>query len=130
MATDEREREVDRKVNTQPGTEDVDDQPPGDREDLRPDFDHFDSFADHASGLRDRIPGVPGVPGVPVVGVVMASLYAFVAAGALSVGYGATSLAATHGGTHVAYIVGGVFVFTYAYVGLRLADAATTGIQE
>lgn len=121
------ERDVDRKVNTKPGTEDVDDQPPGDREDLRPDFDHFDSFADHASGLRDRIPAVPDVP---VFGVVMASLYVFVAAGALSVGYGATSLAATHGGTHVAYIVGGGFVFTYGYVGLRLADAATTGIQE
>jgi len=125
MATED--RPIDRKVDTNPGTDDVDDQPPGDRKDLRPDFDHFGSFADHASGLRDRIPTVPDVP---VVGVVMACLYVFVAAGALSVGYGATSLAATHGGTHVAYIVGGGFVFTYGYVGLRLADAATNGIQQ
>jgi len=117
MATDD--RQIDRKAET-PTVEDD----PDDPDDLRPDFDHFDTFRDHATGLRERIPDLR-VPDIPVVAVVMASLYVFVAAGALSVGYGATTLAATHGGTRVGYIVGGVFVFGYGYVGLRFVAAAT-----
>lgn len=122
MATDD--RQIDRKAET-PTVEDDEPEAP---DDLRPDFDHFDTFRDHASGIRDHIPTLR-VPNIPVVAFVMASLYVFVAAGALSVAYGATSLAAAHGGTYVALIVAGVFAFGYGYVGLRFVDAATTEPQ-
>jgi len=118
MATED--RPIDRKAETPTAEDD-----PEDTDDLRPDFDHFDTFRDHASGIRDRVPDLR-VPNIPVVAVVMAVLYVSVAVGALSIGYGATSLAAAYGGTHAAYIVGGAFVFGYGYVGLRFVDAATT----
>lgn len=115
-----KDRPIDRKAET-PTVEDEAE----DTDDLRPDFDHFDTFRDHASGIRERIPDLR-VPNIPAVAVVMATLYTFVAAGALSVAYGSTSLAAAHGGTYVALIVAGVFAFVYGYVGLRFVDAATT----
>lgn len=119
MATDD--RPIDRKADTETvehtQSEDT-------KNDLRPDFDHFDTFRERAGGIRDRIPTLR-IPSIPVVAVVMATLYAFVGVGALSVGYGATSLAAAYGGIHAGFIVGGVFTFAYGYVGVRVVDAVT-----
>jgi len=62
------------------------------------------------------------------VGVVLAVLYAVVVVGVLSVGIGSTALAATHGGVQAGFVVGGVFVFTVGFVGLRVVDVVTTGV--
>lgn len=119
-----RNRDVDRKANTG-GVPDDSDVDPGDREDLRPDFDHFSTFRESATGLRDRIPAV-GIPSVPVVPAVTLAMYVLIVVGAVSVGYGATSLAAAYGGVHASRIVAGTFAFAYGYVGLRIVDAVTT----
>lgn len=117
------DRPIDRKANTKG----VDDDPPTgdpDGEDLRPDLEHFDNFREAADDLRSRIPDLR-VPSIPVVSVVTVSLFVAVVVGALSVAYGTTSIASTHGGTHAALIVGGVFGVVYGYVGLRFVDTIT-----
>jgi len=121
MATDD--RSIDRKVDTTGDPTNADGPP---SEDLRPDWDHFDTFRDGAKGLRDRLrrASIPTMS-IRVVAGVMAGLYLFVGVGALSVAYGATSLAAAYGDVHTALIVGGVFTFAYGYAGIRFVDAAT-----
>ena len=63
----------------------------------------------------------------PIHGV-LAVLYASVVAGALSVGAGATSLAAAHGGIDAGFVVGGVFVFMVGCAGLRIVDVVASGV--
>jgi len=70
---------------------------------------------------------LPARPDVSPIGVVLAVLYASVVAGALSVGVGATALAASHGGVHAGFVVGGVFVFVVGFVGIRVVDVVGTG---
>jgi len=61
------------------------------------------------------------------IGGVLALLYVAVGVGALSVGVGATALAASHGGVHAGFVVGGVFVFVVGFVGIRVVDVVGTG---
>ena len=117
------DRKIDRKANTPTVEDDAEAKRTDGGADVRPDLEHFDGF--DRDTVRSYIPTVPR-PDVSVMGVAMAVLYAVVVAGALSVAYGATSIAATHGGVYVALIVGGVFAFGYGYVGLRVVDAVTT----
>ena len=64
---------------------------------------------------------------VSPIGVVLAVLYASVVVGVLSIGTGATALAAAHGGIDAGLVVGGVFVFVVGFVGLRVVDVVGTG---
>ena len=120
----ESERKIDRKANTAT----VEDTPKPESEqtdgghDLRPDLEHFSGFdRDGVMNILRRLPR----PGVSVVGVAMGVMYGLVFAGALSVGYGATSLAAAYGGVYVALMVGGAFAFGYGYLGIQIVDAVT-----
>lgn len=115
------DKQIDRKANTPTVEDDAGERTDG-GEDLRPDLEHFTNF--DGDRVRKHIPTVPPVD-VSIVGVAMAVMYALVAAGALSVAYGTTSLAAAHGGFYVALIVGGTFAFAYGYVGLRVVHTAT-----
>jgi len=56
---------------------------------------------------------------VSCIGGVLALLYVAVGVGALSVGVGATALAASHGGVHAGFVVG--------FVGIRVVDVVGTG---
>lgn len=105
--------DVNRKVDTKgEPTDEVDDDG-----DPRPDLDHYPP---DASDITDRL-SLPTLPDTTVLlDAVVVSLYVFIVAGALSFGYGVTSLSYRLLGLQGAFVVGGVFTAAYSYVAVAV----------
>lgn len=105
--------DVNRKVDAKgEPTDEVDDDG-----DPRPDLDHYPP---DTSDITDRL-SLPTLPDTTVLlDAVVVSLYVFIVAGALSFGYGVTSLSYRLLGLQGAFVVGGVFTAAYSYVAVAV----------